>query len=537
MTSAQDLLDACLAGLDVSDFVNAAGGDVRFVSAAGLEPPGDFHTVWTSFSAGIELQELPWISEPEALMRLALVMLVVDLSCPGQVAALSVLIGHMDAEELSPPILCLPLDSGGSERRQLLEALLELGVDDVLEAQPAGLGLVLAAKAAVDRSLQRVDRVTTQVAERNSAARHLEELKASVKSTLWEWLPKESSSPLPPVDPSISLLHGVHIAGWTLRAQLSSGSIFGALHEAHPPPGMLTSSKAMKMIPKGMITNLNELKRVKRMLRMLEFLRDAGCHPGIAKLEGVFHTLDHIFVRMELNAPETLYQRLGARDRSERQLTSGQLTSIVQQVTDAITHLHSLDICHRDCKPENFSVSERDAASIRLQLMDFDFAMSQTSQKRCRSSCGSFPFMAPEVVRDRDYCGFAADMWSAGVLFLEVLCFRRVVEHVLGFDAQNSVRRAPEATLSLAYAFDNTDLGAKILREHAIEGVAKAELVQACNNLLVTAVRDRWTAPQFQLRTGLLERCTTNVVSPFSSDALVACSSLDVTSSRPSPCK
>ncbi|CAE8652018.1 unnamed protein product, partial [Polarella glacialis] len=320
-----------------------------------------------------DLDELPWISDAEALEQITMVLLLVNLSRPGQVAALSVLIGHMDTQELAPPILCLPIASDDceieeAEQQALTEALLELGADDVLEGQPAGLGLILAAKAAVERSIHRVERVTAQANESASAVAYLAKLKAALRTTLWEYLPQELSSPLPPVDHSIALSNGVHIAGWTLGRRLSSGSIFGAVYEVHPPPGVPGSTQAMKVIPKSVVTSFNELNRVKRMLRVLEVLRSENWrHPGIVMMRSLFHTTTHLFIRMDLGAPETLYHRLGLRDRGADRsiLTSPLLSSIVRQVADCIAHLHlGPKICHRDIKPENFTVAQPDAHSI-----------------------------------------------------------------------------------------------------------------------------------------------------------------------------
>eukprot|EP00440_Ansanella_granifera_P061655 gb/GFBE01066841.1/.p1 GENE.gb/GFBE01066841.1/~~gb/GFBE01066841.1/.p1 ORF type:complete len:521 (+),score=113.08 gb/GFBE01066841.1/:1-1563(+) len=510
----QAVVDAVFAGLQPEDF----GGDVRFVAVEALVSPSGFEDCWTTFSAGVPLTELPWISDAVELEKLSMVLLLVNFDCPGQVAALSVLIGQMDAQEMAPPILCLPLSAGygsssGSgggqlqQRQQLTEALLELGADDVLEGQPSGFGLVLAARAAVERSIQRVEKVSAQTKERAAASELLASLRSDLRCTLWEYLPLHLASPLPPIDPSVSLSNGGHIAGWTLGRRLSAGSIFGAVHEAHPPPGVPGGSSAMKVVPKSIVTSLNELNRLKRMLSVLDTLRsEQWRHPGIAALQGIFHTTTHLFIRIERGAGMTLYQRLGLRDREEdpQVLSVRLLASIVNQVACSVAHLHDgPNICHRDIKPENFNLSEESGEGIKVQLTEFDFSMVQSAKRRrCRSSCGTFPFMAPEVLLQRDYCGFAADLWSVGMVILEVMCQRRVVERSLELGAcSEGAPGAHSAAERLAAEFDGTGRGAELFWAHGrVQRQAREApaFAMACDQLLLTDADKRWTAARLQ---------------------------------------
>ena len=48
-----------------------------------------------------------------------------------------------------------------------------------------------------------------------------------------------------------------------------------------------------------------------------------------------------------------------------------------------------------------------------------------------RSPCGTVPFTAPEVLMKLEYSGMTADIWSLGVVLLEILCGIRVVEQTL----------------------------------------------------------------------------------------------------------
>ena len=71
---------------------------------------------------------------------------------------------------------------------------------------------------------------------------------------------------------------------------------------------------------------------------------------------------------------------------------------------------------HRDIKLENVLVDERGY----LKLIDYGLAKMVSGQNLAFSMCGTYEYMAPEVVLEEghDYC---ADWWSLGVLIYEML--------------------------------------------------------------------------------------------------------------------
>ena len=49
------------------------------------------------------------------------------------------------------------------------------------------------------------------------------------------------------------------------------------------------------------------------------------------------------------------------------------------------------------------------------------------------AQCGSMPFCSPEIMCHRQYCGFKTDVWSLGVLSLEVVCGLHFLDSLLGW--------------------------------------------------------------------------------------------------------
>jgi len=104
--------------------------------------------------------------------------------------------------------------------------------------------------------------------------------------------------------------------------------------------------------------------------------------------------------------------------------------SLMKQICGAVAHLHAARVCHRDIKPENFAIREQEEG-IEVKLGGFQVARRQALDQLCTSSCGTMPFAAPEAIIEARYDGMAADLWSVGVVFIEVCCGLRLVEHLM----------------------------------------------------------------------------------------------------------
>lgn len=84
----------------------------------------------------------------------------------------------------------------------------------------------------------------------------------------------------------------------------------------------------------------------------------------------------------------------------------------------AIAYCHSFNVCHRDLKPENILIT----ADLKLKIADFGMAaLHQTATHQLATACGSPHYAAPELLKNREYRGDRADIWSMGVILYAML--------------------------------------------------------------------------------------------------------------------
>lgn len=84
------------------------------------------------------------------------------------------------------------------------------------------------------------------------------------------------------------------------------------------------------------------------------------------------------------------------------------------QVISAVEFLHRNNFVHRDIKPENLLIDEKDC----VKLCDFGWCIDVTNKRE--TFCGTFEYMAPEIIKELPY-NHGVDIWSLGVLLYEMV--------------------------------------------------------------------------------------------------------------------
>ena len=146
-------------------------------------------------------------------------------------------------------------------------------------------------------------------------------------------------------------------------------------------------------------------------------------HPGIPYIltEGEIaaaHGPTPYFV-MEFVAGETLDARL----RNNGSMAPDTAIEIASQILDALAYSHERHIVHRDVKPSNIMIDQRQ----RCFLIDFSIGVNLNDEQgftRATESgmaLGSTQYMAPEQLRSAKDIDLRADLYSIGVVLFEML--------------------------------------------------------------------------------------------------------------------
>ena len=138
-------------------------------------------------------------------------------------------------------------------------------------------------------------------------------------------------------------------------------------------------------------------------------------HPYIVRFFEVFEDSQSIHLVTEYCSGGGLFEEIVARGRFPEQ----EAARLMYKILLAVNHLHHLNVCHRDLKPEHF-VFEDTTPSSDLKLIDFGISskifVDNTEHK---TVVGTPNYMAPEVLQGGH--GPMCDMWSVGVMLYAML--------------------------------------------------------------------------------------------------------------------
>ena len=134
-------------------------------------------------------------------------------------------------------------------------------------------------------------------------------------------------------------------------------------------------------------------------------------HPNIIKLYSVIETKTYFEMIMEYANCGTLFSYI----KRHRGLSEAQAFKFFIQVCNAIHFLHSNNLIHRDLKPENILMFDDE----RVKLCDFGWCVELSTKNRS-TYCGTFEYMAPEIVNQHNY-DKSIDIWSLGILLYELI--------------------------------------------------------------------------------------------------------------------
>ncbi len=118
---------------------------------------------------------------------------------------------------------------------------------------------------------------------------------------------------------------------------------------------------------------------------------------------------------------------LGAYTQNGGRVPLAQAVPILQGILAGLGAAHALGIVHRDLKPDNVLLTREGGGTFVVKVLDFgiakvmDVAGGMGFRTRTGMLLGTPAYMSPEQAKSARDVDQRADLWSAGVLFYEML--------------------------------------------------------------------------------------------------------------------
>uniref|UniRef100_A0A061R595 Sulfur stress regulator n=1 Tax=Tetraselmis sp. GSL018 TaxID=582737 RepID=A0A061R595_9CHLO len=172
-------------------------------------------------------------------------------------------------------------------------------------------------------------------------------------------------------------------------------------------------------------------------------------HPHIIKFEEVFLTSKYIGIAMEFAAGGDLFDFVVSRGG----LKEDEARWFFQQLICAVDYMHHKGVVNRDIKLENSLLTNH--VKPLLKICDFGYSKSDQNDSVPKSKVGTYLYVAPEVIADRNYDGKRADIWSCGVMLYAMLAgqypFERPEDKGAGVNDHQKLQNVMKRILEVDY--------------------------------------------------------------------------------------
>ena len=147
-------------------------------------------------------------------------------------------------------------------------------------------------------------------------------------------------------------------------------------------------------------------------------------HPNIIRFKEVFqvvYPIQQLNIIMEYANGGDLNKLI--KSQMPKNFEEKILIDWLCQLCHALQYIHNKNIIHRDIKPANIFLNNLG----QVKLGDFGVSKNLDTLKMASTLIGTIDYLAPEIVEGKNY-SFEADIWSLGVVFYELMTFKKPFE-------------------------------------------------------------------------------------------------------------
>jgi len=169
---------------------------------------------------------------------------------------------------------------------------------------------------------------------------------------------------------------------------------------------------AIKILDKEKIQKQNMGEQIKKEIAVMKMVKQKH----VVNLLEVLASRTKIFIVLELVTGGELFDKIVTAGRFDEETAR----KYFRQLISGVEYCHTQGVRPRDLKPENWLL-DNDAM---LKISDFGLSAlygSDHNSTLLHTTCGTPNYVAPEVLADKGYDGFSADIWSCGVILYVLL--------------------------------------------------------------------------------------------------------------------
>jgi len=307
--------------------------------------------------------------------------------------------------------------------------ILDIGVDDVLTDPPRDADALQQA-IAVARMTAEVNRHRTrQIWEKH-------------QSLLWNAFPQALLPRMRPVDEHMSETSS-RVGTFQLVRKLATvrGTVFQALGTQDG------SHVAIKVMAKSDIIHACELEGI---YREYVFLTRTLKHRNIARGLDLLHSSSKLYFLTEFCGQLNLAQELAGRP--EQRFAEADALDVLDQVSAAMEYCHQKAVAHRSLSPQHVVLEEGCLETVHgrflCRVVDFCTAIAARSGVTSATVCGCMPCIAPEISSGEKYSPQPADIWSVGVILVEMVSGQGAMCSAVNANAQMKLAQAGQQVRS-----------------------------------------------------------------------------------------